>query len=118
MPGISIHVVDVSRGVIAAGMRVELYSTGAGGAGTPIAKGEIGVGGTLERPELAATFSPGRYSAIFHVGAYYRATGVVLPDVAFLEDVQFEFGIADPNRHYHLPFKCTPWGYSCFRGGA
>ena len=25
MPGISIHVVDVSRGVIAAGMRVDLW---------------------------------------------------------------------------------------------
>ena len=25
--------------------------------------------------------------------------------------------IADPRQHYHLPFKCTPWGYSCFRGG-
>jgi tripartite-type tricarboxylate transporter receptor subunit TctC len=27
---------------------------------------------------------------------------------------------ADPDgytQHYHLRFKCTPWGYSCFRGG-
>ena len=28
------------------------------------------------------------------------------------------FGLADPEAHYHLPMKCTPWGYSCFRGGA
>ena len=27
-------------------------------------------------------------------------------------------GIADPEQHYHLPFKLTPWGFSCFRGGA
>jgi 5-hydroxyisourate hydrolase len=32
--------------------------------------------------------------------------------------VHFRFGISDPRQHYHLPFKCTPWGYSCFRGGA
>ncbi|TAK88502.1 MAG: hypothetical protein EPO20_02705 [Betaproteobacteria bacterium] len=30
----------------------------------------------------------------------------------------YRFGIADPDQHYHLPFKCAPWGYSCFRGGA
>ena len=30
----------------------------------------------------------------------------------------FRFGIDDPEQHYHLPFKVTPWGYSCFRGGA
>jgi 5-hydroxyisourate hydrolase len=38
--------------------------------------------------------------------------------VPFLGAVRFDFGIADPAQHYHLPFKCTPWGYSCFRGGA
>ena len=38
--------------------------------------------------------------------------------VPFLDAVTFHFGIADPAQHYHLPFKCTPWGYSCFRGGA
>jgi 5-hydroxyisourate hydrolase len=32
--------------------------------------------------------------------------------------VAYQFGIDDPQQHYHLPFKCTPWGYSCFRGGA
>jgi 5-hydroxyisourate hydrolase len=30
----------------------------------------------------------------------------------------FRFGIDDPESHYHLPMKVTPWGYSCFRGGA
>jgi 5-hydroxyisourate hydrolase len=38
--------------------------------------------------------------------------------VPFLDVVTYRFGIADPQAHYHLPFKCTPWGYSCFRGGA
>jgi 5-hydroxyisourate hydrolase len=32
--------------------------------------------------------------------------------------VCYDFGIDQPEQHYHLPFKCTPWGYSCFRGGA
>ena len=38
--------------------------------------------------------------------------------VPFLGRVVYRFGIADSAQHYHLPFKVTPWGYSCFRGGA
>jgi 5-hydroxyisourate hydrolase len=41
-----------------------------------------------------------------------------LPEVPFLDEVSYRFGIADPRQHYHLPMKLTPWGYSCFRGGA
>jgi 5-hydroxyisourate hydrolase len=43
---------------------------------------------------------------------------VPLPPTPFLDVVTYRFGISDPEQHYHLPFKCTPWGYSCFRGGA
>jgi 5-hydroxyisourate hydrolase len=114
MPGISIHVVDVSRGVVAAGMFVELHDPD----GKLIAQGALSPNGTLDDPALARTVSPGTYRATFHVAAYYRACGVALPAVPFLDVVTYDFGIADPAQHYHLPFKCTPWGYSCFRGGA
>jgi len=113
MPGISIHVVDVSRGVVAAGMRVVLR--GSGGA---IADGVISANGTLDDPALKQTFATGLYWAEFHVAEYYTAAGIALPTVPFLDVVNYDFGIADPAQHYHLPFKCTPWGYSCFRGGA
>jgi 5-hydroxyisourate hydrolase len=55
---------------------------------------------------------------VFHVADYYRKTGVRLPPHPFLHVVSYDFGIDQPEQHYHLPFKCTPWGYSCFRGGA
>lgn len=113
MPGISIHVVDVSRGVVAAGMRVELRREG-----RALATGAICAKGLLEDPALGATFPPGAYEAVFHVADYYRACGVALPAEPFLGVVTYRFGVADPAQHYHLPFKCTPWGYSCFRGGA
>jgi len=83
MPGISIHVVDVSRGIVA-----------------------------------ARTFAAGRCRAVFDVGGYYRSSGFAIGANPFLELVNFDFGIAVPEQHVHLPFKCTPWGYSCFRGGA
>jgi len=74
--------------------------------------------GLVEEPAFATTLAPGQYEALFHVGAYYRAVGVALPDVPFLDVVPYRFGIADPAQHYHLPMKMTPWGFSCFRGGA
>lgn len=118
MPGVSIHVVDVSRGVVAAGMLVELHAVDAGGKLELVAKGRIGANGLLDHPELSKTFAAGSYVAAFHVADFYRAQGVALPSVPFLDTVRFHFGLADPAQHYHLPFKCTPWGYSCFRGGA
>jgi 5-hydroxyisourate hydrolase len=116
MPGMSIHVVDVSRGVIAAGMRVEVHAV----SPTPrlIASGAIGANGLLDDPVLAATLVAGDYEAVFHVADYYARAGIALPAVPFLDVVAYRFGIADPRQHYHLPFKVTPWGYSCFRGGA
>lgn len=113
MPGVSIHVVDVSRGVVAAGMRVELWRDGA-----LIAAGSVSSKGLLEEKALNEKFPPASYEARFHVAAWYRAQGVALPAVPFLDVVNYRFGISDPEQHFHLPFKCTPWGYSCFRGGA
>ena len=113
MPGVSIHVVDVSRGIVAAGMRVELLHEG-----KPIAGGVVSAKGLLEESALAARFSPGAYEAVFHVASWYREQQVALPAVPFLDVVRYRFGISDPQQHIHLPFKCTPWGYSCFRGGA
>jgi 5-hydroxyisourate hydrolase len=118
MPGLSIHVVDVSRGVVAAGMRVELHAISESGEPTLLTHGAVGANGSLDKPELSATFKPGAYAALFHVAEFYREAGVALPAEPFLDVVHFHFGIADPAQHYHLPFKCTPWGYSCFRGGA
>lgn len=116
MPGISIHVVDVSRGLVATGMRVEVYRC------TPERKllcaGAINERGVLDDPALNAHFAPGYLEVLFHVADYYRGAGVALPAVPFLDVVNYRFGISDPAQHYHLPFKVTPWGYSCFRGGA
>ncbi|MCX7312865.1 MAG: hydroxyisourate hydrolase [Hyphomicrobiales bacterium] len=118
MPGISIHVVDVARGLLCEGMSVALYSLDASGAQTPIAQGRIGRSGLLESPGLMKPFPEGRYRAVFQIGQYYKDAQAELPLVTFLDVVTFDFGVDDPEQHYHLPMKCTPWGYSCFRGGA
>ncbi|HJU22404.1 MAG TPA: hydroxyisourate hydrolase [Casimicrobiaceae bacterium] len=116
MPGISIHVVDVTRGVAASGMRVEVFSIGE--ARSRIVSGEVSPSGIVDDAALSARFAPGAYDVLLHVGAFYARAGFALPVVPFLDVAMFRFGIADAEQHYHLPFKLTPWGYSCFRGGA
>jgi 5-hydroxyisourate hydrolase len=113
VPGVSIHVVDVSRGIVATGMKVDLLQ-----GEKVLASGAIAGNGLLEASILKTTFKPGQYEARFHLAAWYREQGLALPAVPFLDVVIYRFGISDPEQHFHLPFKCTPWGYSCFRGGA
>ena len=91
-------------------MRIELRH-----AGQLVADGETSDKGTLEVSGRVAT---GFYDAVFHVADWYRRQQVDLPEVPFLEVVTYRFGVSNPDQHYHLPLKCTPWGYSCFRGGA
>jgi 5-hydroxyisourate hydrolase len=116
MPGLSIHVVDVARGVVATGMRVEVFALTSTRA--RIVDATVSSAGLVADPALGRRFEPGHYEVLLHVGAFYARAGFALPAVPFLDIATFRFGIADSEQHYHLPFKLTPWGYSCFRGGA
>ena len=115
--GMSIHVVDVSRGIVASGMRVEVFA--AGQERRTLCAGMINHKGVLDHPVLMSeAITAGTYEVVFHVADYYRAAGVVLPALPFLDVVNYRFAVGDTGQHYHLPMKLTPWGYSCFRGGA
>jgi len=116
MPGISIHVVDVARGVVASGMRVQVFALAP--SRVLVADAMVSSSGLVDDAGVSARFEPGQYEVLLHVAAFYRGRDVVLPDVPFLDVATFRFGITDSAQHYHLPFKLTPWGYSCFRGGA
>jgi 5-hydroxyisourate hydrolase len=116
--GISVHVVDVSRGVVAQGMKVLVERLEAGHR-VLLADAAVGAGGSVHGLDaIASAFTPGIYEVTFFVGDFYRALGVSLPPLPFLDVVPYRFGLADASQHYHLPFKVTPWGFSCFRGGA
>jgi 5-hydroxyisourate hydrolase len=97
-------------------MRVAVFAVT--GARRLVAEGALDERGVLADSRLDARFTPGEYEAVFHVAEFYRAIGVSLPRVPFLDVVTYRFGVDDPDSHYHLPFKVTPWGYSLFRGGA
>ena len=59
----------------------------------------------------------GHFKADFYLADYYRTLGCELSEPAFIDIVEYRFGIDDESAHYHLPLKCTAWGCSLFRGG-
>ena len=83
MPGISIHLVDVSRGIVAHGMRAELWSGTGNAQFTHLLAGQIDEHGLLVHPDLIRTFAAGQYRAVFDVGGYYRRCGIALGQIRF-----------------------------------
>jgi 5-hydroxyisourate hydrolase len=115
--GISIHAVDVARGVPAAGLYLRLQRIEHNPA--EIATGSCADNGHFQHSVAEGVgVERGVYEIEFDVGAYYRSCGVTVPNPSFLEVAVFRFGIDRVNEHFHLPFKFTPWGFSLFRGGA
>jgi len=109
------HVLDVTRGRPAAGMRVELYRLDAvTGSRLKLREVRTNADGRTDGPILAGRdFEAGAYELVFHAGEYFRAAGA---DIGFLDKVPVRFRIADPDAHCHVPLLAAPGGYSTYRG--
>jgi len=117
MGHLSTHVLDTMNGCPAAGMQVTLQRLDGDGAHTVKALTLNADGRNDGGPLLdATTMAVGRYRLLFAVAPYFRARGVVLPEPAFIDTVQLDFGIADAAGHYHVPLLVSPWAYSTYRG--
>ena len=114
MPGLSVHVVDVTRGVPAEGMAVAIHALR--DERTLLAEGVLSAAGVLDHPITGERLAVGTYEVVFEAGAFFAAAGVAQSDPPFLGAVPFRFCVADPDQHLHLPLKITPWGFSIYRG--
>jgi 5-hydroxyisourate hydrolase len=112
--GISIHCIDVWRGVPAFDLRVEVKRAADDSSTAPLSAARVAQMGIVEDPRLLAIREPGRYTTYFHVAEYYRESGLMLPDIPYLDVVEYPFVMSSRETHYHLPFKVTPWGFSLF----
>ncbi len=115
--GLSTHVLDTMHGCPAGGMTGRLYMT-RGEQATLLksfilnADGRNPAGPLLQGDE----FVVGTYRLSFDVANYFKTRGVVLPEPHFLNQVNLDFGVADPKQHYHVPLLVSPWSYSTYRG--
>ncbi|WP_240127211.1 hydroxyisourate hydrolase [Thermomonas alba] len=115
--GLSTHVLDTMHGCPAAGMAVSLFATCAGEPRL-IKRVVLNADGRNPDGPLLATgeLSAGTYRLVFEVADYFRFRQVALPQPPFLDRVALDFGVADPQAHYHVPLLVSPWSYSTYRG--
>jgi 5-hydroxyisourate hydrolase len=109
---ITTHVLDMSRGMPAAGVRVTLDHESKPGVWTRVGQGATDSDGRLRTLLAAGGLNVGAYRITFDTGAYFGAQGVK----TFWGDIVVEFVIADASAHHHVPLLVSPYGYSTYRG--
>jgi 5-hydroxyisourate hydrolase len=115
--GLSTHVLDTMHGCPAAGMSVALYTTQ--GEDTALVKRfQLDADGRNPDGPLydSESLKKGTYRLVFDVSGYFKLRGVALPEPNFLTLVSVDFGVAQPEQHYHVPLLVSPWSYSTYRG--
>lgn len=105
---LSTHVLDLTTGRPAAGMRVELCD----GDGMVVRAVVTNGDGRTDRPMLeGATMRAGVFELRFFVGEFFGDA-----EAGFLDVVPVRFRISNAEVGYHVPLLCTPWAYSTYRG--
>lgn len=113
---LSTHVLDTVAGRPAEAVKLVLKEIGASVEGV-LKEAATNADGRTDEPLIGgAPLRIGLYEIAFHVGAYFAARGVAMPDPPFLDVVPIRFAIAEPEGHYHVPLLASPWAYSTYRG--
>ena len=104
---------DTAHGCPAAGLTIRLFDS----ARQLLVEATTNSDGRVDRPLLEGeSMKPGRYTLEFEAGSYFKARGVQLAKVPFLDLVPICFGIDDAAAHYHVPLLVSPYAYSTYRG--
>jgi 5-hydroxyisourate hydrolase len=108
---ITTHVLDLSSGRPATGVRVTLTRSG-DTARTTVGAGITDADGRLRDLVQGDSLRPGVYELQFETGAYFRAQGIA----TFHPWVTVTFEVSDSAQHYHVPVLISPFGYTTYRG--
>jgi 5-hydroxyisourate hydrolase len=109
---ITTHVLDLSTGRPASGVRVSLARVEQG------KRVEIGAGVTDGDGRLKDLMrddgktSPATFELTFETGAYFEKRGVE----CFHPRVTVTFDVTNAAQHMHVPLLISPFGYSTYRG--
>jgi len=113
MGKLTTHVLDTAHGCPAAGLTIRLFD----GGNTLLVTATTNHDGRIDGPLLADDrMRTGSYRLEFEAGDYFRARGVRLDEVPFLDVISIQFGIGDAGAHYHVPLLVSPYAYSTYRG--
>lgn len=112
------HVLDTSQGRPASHIRIELWWLGANGKQRTLLKATTSNDdGRTDEPLLEGEMlQRGIYELVFAVGSYFIEQGFISANPPFLDEVPIRFGVAEPDKHYHVPLLVSPWSYNTYRG--
>jgi 5-hydroxyisourate hydrolase len=118
MGKLTTHVLDTANGCPAANLTIELWSFEVTTNQKTLLKTvTTNSDGRTDEPLLVdGDFKVGVYELIFIAGAYFSDKSAEIPEPPFLDRIPIQFGIADPDSHYHVPLLASPWSYSTYRG--
>ena len=109
---ISTHVLDLSRGLPAAGVSVSLDVESDNGF-RRISDAVTDANGRVRGFTMGhGTPQPGRYRLSFALVPYFGLQGVP----CFFPEVQITFDVRDTGEPHHVPLLLSPFGYSTYRG--
>lgn len=107
---ITTHILDLERGVPAAGVTVRLERLG--DDWDLLGEGRTDDDGRASNLMGDRALEAGTYRLTFAVGPYHEAH----LGRAFFPEVSVTFLVAETDRHYHVPLLLSPFGYSTYRG--
>jgi len=107
---LSTHVLDVSRGVPAAGIEVTLHRL-SGGDRSFVARSETDKDGRID-DFTGDPLQPGTYELVFAVAAYFTRTATA----SLYDEIPVRLRIDSSSVKYHVPLLLAPYGYSTYRG--
>lgn len=112
------HILDLSVGKPAAGVKMKLYFLDSVSDQWQCISTRItNADGRCDSPLLTEKeIKVGTYELLFFIGDYFRNQDLSLPNPPFLEQIPIRFGIANQDSHYHVPLLVSPWGYQVYRG--
>jgi 5-hydroxyisourate hydrolase len=113
MSPITTHILDTSRGLPAADVRVILDRQTGPQSWTEVASGATNADGRIADllPD-SAPITAGVYRLRFATAAYFHSLDVP----SFFPEVQILFQVDDPRGHWHVPLLLSPYGYTTYRG--
>nr|WP_321986540.1 2-oxo-4-hydroxy-4-carboxy-5-ureidoimidazoline decarboxylase [uncultured Lichenicoccus sp.] len=105
---LTVHVLDVARGLPAAGLALALSRDG-----QLLASHVTNADGRCDAPLLAGeTLRPGIYEIDFDIEGWRAGEG----DAGFYDRITIRFRVAPDCGHLHVPLLLSPYGYSTYRG--
>lgn len=111
------HLLDIVSGRSAANVRIDLWAVGASEGRSLVTTVTTNADGRTDAPLLVGdSIRVGRYELVFHIGAYFAASGTTLSDPPYLDEVPVRIGIADAGSHHHVALLVSPWSYTTYRG--